>query len=302
MRAPDQDITAEMGGRDGDPLTPADGTRHRAGVSGSGVAARQSRTAATRWARLRPFVLRALVALLAGVGWELYVRARGTYATPTIPDIVAALVELPFSDTFWPAIASTLQVLVIGFVVALAIGLPLGILMGRVRLLERLGTVYMTILLSVPLSATVPIIVILFGIGLTARVAVVVLFALPMLVVNVMTGVARVDRALIDMGRSFGTTGWRLTRRIIVPAASPEIFTGIRLAAGRGIIGMIVAELIVISAGIGKLLDSYTVRFDMASVYAVVVVILLISAAFLQAIEAIERRVLSWRPAISDNH
>lgn len=302
MRAADRDIAAGMDGRGGDPLTPADGARHRAGVSGPRVADQRPRSAASRWRTWRPFVLRAAVALVAGVSWELYVRARGTYATPTIPDIAAALVKLPFTETFWPAIATTLQALVIGFAVALAIGLPLGILMGRVRLLERLGTVYMTILLSVPLSATVPIIVILFGIGLRARVAVVVLFALPMLVVNVMTGVAQVDRALIDMGRSFGTTGWRLIRRVIVPAASPEIFTGIRLAAGRGIIGMIVAELIVISAGIGKLLDSYTVRFDMASVYAVVIVILLISAGFLQAIEAIERRVLSWRPALSDNH
>jgi ABC-type nitrate/sulfonate/bicarbonate transport system permease component len=240
------------------------------------------------------------VALIAAGAWEIYVRTKGSYATPTIPDILSALVELPGEDGFWSAIGGTLQALLIGYSLSLLVGVPLGILMGRVRPIGRIVNVYMTILLSVPLSAVVPIVVIVFGISLRARVAVIVLFALPVLVVNVMTGVAKVDRALLEMAASFGWRRAGTARKVIIPAALPEIFVGLRLGAGRAVVGMIVAELIVISVGIGKLIDYYTARFDMASTYAVVIVILAIAAVFLLLIRAVERRVLSWRLTIAD--
>ena len=254
----------------------------------------------TRWS-LRPFLLRSLVALVAAGIWEAYVRTKGTYATPTIPDILTALVHLPDRAGFWSSIGGTVQALLIGYTLSLVVGLPLGLVMGRIRVVARTVNVYLTILLSVPLSAVVPIVVIIFGISLRARVAVVVLFALPVLVVNVMTGAAKVDRSLLEMASSFGVRRFAMARKVIIPAALPEIFTGLRLAAGRAVVGMVVAELIVISVGIGKLMDYYTARFDMASTYAVVVVVLVIAAIFLQLVRAVERRALSWRVTVAES-
>lgn len=254
----------------------------------------------SHWA-LRPLLLRVSVAIIAATAWELYVRSSGSYATPTIPDILSALMALPAEDGFWTSIWGTVQALLIGFALSVAVGVPLGLVMGRIRPIGRIVNVYMTILLSVPLSAVVPIVVILFGISLRARVAVIVLFALPVLVVNVMTGVAKVDRALLEMASSFGWRRLGVSRKVILPAAMPEIFAGLRLAAGRSVVGMIVAELVVISVGVGKLLDFYTARFDMASVYAVVIVVLLIAAIFQQMVRAVERRVLSWRVTLGES-
>lgn len=293
------DEVSEVGGRT--PLVDGAGRGSTAGEDAVPVVGPAARPVLRPRLALRPFLLRTAVALLAAAAWELYVRSNGTYATPTIPDIVAALVDLPTQDGFWSSIWGTVQALLIGYTLSLALGLPLGVLMGRIRPIGRIVNVYMTILLSVPLSAVVPIVVILFGISLRARVAVIVLFALPVLVVNVMTGVSNVDRGLLEMANSFGWRRWGVSRKVILPAAMPEIFTGLRLAAGRSVVGMVVAELIVISVGVGKLIDFYTARFDMASTYAVVIVVLLIAAIFLQLVRAVERRVLSWRVTVAES-
>lgn len=235
--------------------------------------------------------------LTVAFAWEVFVRTAGTFATPTIPRILGALVRLPFEPEFWPSLATTLLALLIGAVVSVTIGVPLGVIVGRVRTLERLISSYVAMLLSVPLSAVVPIVIILFGIRLTARVVVVVLFTLPILLSNVITGVSNVPRNLLEMAASYGCRGWHLARRVIIPSATPEIFAGLRLGAGRAVIGMVVAELIIIAAGIGKLIDRYSATYRMEYMYAIIIVILLISALFIHVVGVWERRVLWWREA-----
>lgn len=244
---------------------------------------------------IRPWVLRIAVGFAIGIGWEIYVRTSGTFATPPLAEIGKALIQLPIEPDFWSALGTTLTALFIGYALSVGIGVPFGILMGRIRSVQRVGNVYLTIMLSIPISSVVPIVVILFGIGLQARVAVVILFALPMMIANISTGVANVDRSLLEMASSFGSRGLRLVRRVIIPAAAPEIFAGLRIGAGRAVIGMIVAELIVISVGIGLLIERYTSRFEMGFAYAVIIAILLVSALFVQLVRLLERRALKWR-------
>lgn len=245
----------------------------------------------------RKLILRLLVAVAAMAIWETYVRIGGTFATPPLLDVAKALVELPTRGEFWSAMWTSLSGLLAGFLLAVAVGLPLGVLVGRIEVLRSMVSVYLTMLLSVPLSAVVPVVVVLFGIGLPARLAVIFLFAFPVLTANVLTGMASVDRALLEMGASYGCTGRTLMRKILLPAILPEAFTGLRLAAGRAVTGMVVAELVVMSVGFGQLIDRYGGRFDMASLYAVVLVILLLSVGLLHSVRLVERRALSWRVA-----
>lgn len=243
----------------------------------------------------RKLILRLAVAVVALVVWELYVRTNGTFATPGVGAVASSLVELPGRGEFWSAVWTSLSGLFAGFLLAVLVGLPLGVLVGRIEVLRRMASVYLTMLLSVPLSAIVPVVVVLFGIGLSARLAVIFLFAFPVLTANVLTGMSTVDRALLEMAASYGCHGRDLLRRVILPAILPETFTGLRLSAGRAVVGMVVAELVVMSVGFGQLIDRYGGRFDMASLYAVVIVILLLSIGLLQGIRQIERHALRWR-------
>lgn len=251
--------------------------------------ARKSRRVPTK------LLLRLGVAVFALGAWEIWVRTRGTFATPTVGEVTSALLDLPTRSEFWSALWTSLAGLIVGFALAVVVGIPLGVLVGRVEALRRMVSVYLTVLLSVPLSAIVPVIVVIFGIGLPARLAVIFLFAFPVLTANVLTGIGTIDRSLLSMARSYGCRGRKLLQRVILPAILPEVFTGLRLAAGRAIVGMVVAELVVMSVGFGQLIDRYGGRFDMASLYAVVIVILLLSISLLQGIRQIERRTLRWR-------
>lgn len=247
----------------------------------------------------RPTVLRIAVLVVALATWEIYVRSAGSYATPGLAAIGGATVDLLTQGEVWVALWATAQALLIGYAIAAAAGVVVGLVVGRVLPLQRIANVYLSMLLSTPLAAVVPLVVIVFGIGLEARVAVVVLFSFPVIAANVITGVATVDRTLLEMGASFGCRGIRLARKIVLPAAMSETFTGLRLGAGRAVVGMVVAELIVISAGVGKLIKNFGEHFQLANTYAIVIILLVFSALFLQLVRVAERRALWWKESSS---
>lgn len=244
---------------------------------------------------LRRAFLRFIVPVFVLFVWQVWTTMSPSYATPPLQEIAHALVSLPLNMEFWAALADTFLSLAYGFAFSVIVGLPIAIVAGRVRVLEGIADGYLTMILSVPTAALVPVFIVLFGVGMTARVAVIVVFAMPILIRNSMTGISSVPRNLLEMGRSFNSNRMQLGRRIILPAAMPEIFAGLRLAASRAVIGMVVAELILISAGVGRLLTLSTASFQMAEGYALVVVVLLISAAFVGGVSFVETRVLHWR-------
>jgi len=163
----------------------------------------------------RPFVTRLLdsktflrlltLAVVGGI-WQWYAVAVGGLLIPTFDGTIVAFFELFVDPEFWEAVWVSNQAMVIGFTVTIIFGIPLGLIMGRYRAAEAFTDVYINILLVTPMAAIIPLIIMAIGFGLEARVLLVVLFALPMVIVNCRAGVRQVDPTLIEMSQSCGAS------------------------------------------------------------------------------------------------
>lgn len=233
--------------------------------------------------------------LLCLAGWEaLGRRAAGTLTLPPVSAVLQALARQLTDARFWAACATTLEALAVGLVLLVALGIPLGLACGRYPLAGRIAEPFLGFLLAVPASPMVPVFVIAFGIGLAARVATIVAFALPLLVLNTAAGVRLAPGRLVEMARSFGAGEGMVFRRVILPAAMPAIGAGLRLASARAVVGMVVSELIIIAVGLGRLISTYSATFDNANLFAVVLAVLGIGLGVARLMTWVERKLAPW--------
>lgn len=264
-------------------------------VTGGGPAVfrRRPRT----WRRkLLVWVLR--IAVLVGLLglWEWAGRTHGSRFTfPAASDVASALVTILGEGEIWGAAWITLEAFIFGFALALVVGIVAGMLTARFEVADRLGAMWLRILMTAPLAPLVPLLIGIFGIGLASRVALVFLFSVAVIALNTRTGILNVDRSLTQMAASFGASEVLTFRRVRFPGAVPAIMAGVRLGAGRAVIGMVVAELILVSVGLGRLINLYRGRFQAAEMFAVVIVILAIGVAILLTVKWLERRLSGWR-------
>jgi NitT/TauT family transport system permease protein len=193
------------------------------------------------------------------------------------------------------ALGTTVQTLLIGFGLSLVLGLATGIAMARSRLIEYVLDPYIDAFMTIPSSALIPLYLVLFGLGAETRVVVVFMHAYFVIVVNTIAGARAADPTMIEMARSFGARELTVIRQVVWPAALPLVLTGIRLGLGRGIRGVINAETILASVGIGQLLIRYGRTFQMEQLYSVVLTIVLLSVLGTTAIALIERSTTRWQ-------
>jgi ABC-type nitrate/sulfonate/bicarbonate transport system permease component len=236
------------------------------------------------------------VGLLLGVIalWQSAGSETERFGLPTFTRTVTALVELIADGTLLPALLATNLALVGGFALALAVSLPLGIAMGTTPWTERLAQPYLMMLLATPMITLVPVIQVAFGLTLWARIVVVFVFSFIYMTVNVMTGVRSVSPGLLQMASSFGASRRQRLRWVVLPGAVPAVMAGIRLGLGRAIIGMVVAELTLVGAGVGSLIIEYQVRYQPGYVFAVVLITILEGVLLLEIARRIERRFSRW--------
>ncbi|RRS01253.1 ABC transporter permease [Glycomyces terrestris] len=253
-------------------------------------------TRAPRWKRVldsdRSYRLLTF-AVFAAV-WEVYGTFWGGLLIPTFTETAAAFADLLRTAAFWDALWVSNQALLLGFACAVAVGVPLGVLLGRFRLLERLTDVYLNILLVTPMAAIIPLLIMSVGFGLLSRVILVALFAVVMVVVNVRTGVRQVDPGLIQMARSFGASERQLWRDVLIPGALPAIMTGIRLGLGRAVTGMVIVELLMVSLALGGLILQFRGTFNAAGLYAVIAAVLIESLLLIALAQRLERLIAPW--------
>jgi NitT/TauT family transport system permease protein len=200
---------------------------------------------------------------------------------------------------FWEALYISNQALIIGYAVSLLIGIPLGLVAGRLRGSDRIFNPYVGVLLAMPVAPLIPIVIIALGLGLAARVFIVVLFAFVFITVNTRAGVRSVDASLIEMAKSFGATEAQIWRRIVIPGAMPAIFAGMRIGLGRAITGMVMVELILVASGLGRLLLEFSGRMQSDMVFATVLAVIIEALALLAIMQAIERKLTGWAPNAS---
>ncbi|MGE0216933.1 ABC transporter permease [Mycolicibacterium sp.] len=238
-------------------------------------------------------------ALLAGAAiWQVYgLMQVNNLFIPTFLQAVGALFEQTLTAEFWQSYARTLVPFVFGWTTALALGIALGVAMGLMPRMSKAFMPYFAFLNALPVSALVPLVVIAFGINVTAGATLVFLFAIVDVVLTSSAGVRYVDKDLLEMARSFGMPPVRRFRRVIWPGAMPGVMAAVRVGTGRAIVGMVVMELLLVSTGVGKLITRYKDTFQSAELYAVVMSLGIFGLIMLGLTRALERRVLSWQPA-----
>ncbi|MCC7367715.1 MAG: ABC transporter permease [Chloroflexi bacterium] len=229
----------------------------------------QKRSAVERWGPLLRYGSFAL-ALLA---WEIAGWTGERLLIPPFSATVAALWKMTLSGELLTALATSNQSLVIGFAITVLLGIPAGLVLGRFPLLDRASSLYLDISLVLPMVALMPVVIAALGITLTARVVIVVLFAVPGLIVNVRTGMRGVDPRLVEMARAFGAREWEIWLKVTLPAALPALMAGLRYAASRAVVGMIIVELTLISVGVGLIIQAGRGSFQPEIVFAATIVI-----------------------------
>ena len=249
---------------------------------------------------LRDWSLRLLVFAVAVALWELFLSASQSFLLPRCSEIARALFRLLFTEArFWEALYISNQALILGYLVSLLVGLPLGLAAGRLSWSDRFFNPYVGVLLAMPVAPLIPIVIIALGLGLAARVFIVVSFAFVFITVNTRAGVRGVEPSLIEMAKSFGASEGQIWRRIVIPGALPAIFAGMRIGLGRAITGMVMVELILVASGLGRLLLEYSGRMQSDMVFATVLAVIIEALALLTAMQAIEKRLARWAPDVS---
>ena len=229
--------------------------------------------------------------LLWAVLWEIVGHMQLTILLPPLSRVIVRLFEIVPTVTFMSALWITAKAFFIGNLIAIIVGVPLGILMGRSTIADRIFLPWVNLFLSAPLSALVPVIMVLFGLGQTTIILTVVLFAIWIIVLDARAGVRAISPSLVEMAHSFGANRWQAFSSIYVWAALPEILAGIRLGVIRAVKGVIIGQLLVSIVGFGALFKLYGSRFLMEHFWAALLVLFAFAFLFAELLAWLERRV-----------
>lgn len=236
----------------------------------------------------RSLALKLLSAFLVFGAWEIAGRIPVSYAFPTFLDSMAALWRLAVEGTLWEAYADTLQPLVVGVLISAFLGIAIGLFIGLAHWFDWLVSPIFIVMQAAPLAALIPLLVMVYGIGLTSKVFVVCIMAMPVIVLNTAGAVRNTPSNLVEMGRSFLANEAEVVLKIILPAASPVIFSGLRLGVSAGFIGAILAELKITPTGVGDIITFSRSIADYPSMYAAIFSIIALAVVFLNVLEKIE--------------
>ncbi|HEV8390093.1 MAG TPA: ABC transporter permease subunit [Dongiaceae bacterium] len=223
--------------------------------------------------------------------WEIVGRADLVLLFPPFSGVLAELFHLVQTPKFWSATWTTISTFCVGMALAIVAGIVLGILMGRVKAAENLLGMWVNVFASAPLSALVPVLMILFGMGETTIVVSVFLFAVWIIVLDTQAGVKHITPSLIDMARSFGAGRFALYAKIILWAALPEILAGIRLGFIRGVKGVVIGQLLVSIIGYGELFELYSRNFLMEEFWALTIVLFAFALLAAGLVGMLEKRI-----------
>jgi NitT/TauT family transport system permease protein len=205
-----------------------------------------------------------------------------------------AAVGMIRSGELWQYLWPSLVVLGIGLTLAAIAGTAIGLLLARFWVLDVAFGVYITFLYSIPSVALVPLIVLWAGFETTAKVVILFLFAFFPMVINTHQGVKNVDPKLLEVGRAFRCSERQLWANIVLPAALPFIVTGLRLALGRGLIGMVLADLYTAISGIGYLIVRTASTYQVDKMFVPIVTLGLLGVSLTALLRVVERAVAPW--------
>lgn len=211
-------------------------------------------------------------------------------------DIWNALVAYVADGSIWLDLAVSSEELAYGYFLAIAVGLPLGLLAGWYRRANMALDPFINFMNAMPRIALVPLLIIWFGIGIWSKVAVIFLSSVFPILINTQAGIRNLDAGWVKAARSFGASDLQIFRTVALPGAIPFILTGMRIGVGHALIGVVVGELVAARAGIGLMMATAGTSFQTAKVFAGLIIVSSAGVLLVYLISLIERRFQAWRP------
>ena len=229
--------------------------------------------------------------ILWGLLWEFLGRLEVSFFLPPLSSIFTTLLDIYDSKAFIRALNETAIAFFGGLFYALVIGIPLGIFMGKNRFIDELFLPWVNMFMSAPLTALVPVLMVLFGFGLKSIIIVTTLFAIWIIILNTRAGVKQINRSLVDMANSFGASPIDAFVKIYFWAALPEILGGVRIGFIRAVKGVIIGQLLISIVGFGALFELYSSNFLMKHFWAVLIVLFAMAFTLSEILAYFERKV-----------
>jgi NitT/TauT family transport system permease protein len=243
----------------------------------------------------KSFLVKAVTLVIVLGAWEI----AGSYVNPLFlasPTAIArAFYELMASGELPAAIGSSLLAFSLGVTFAIVIGIAIGVAMGRIRMVEYILEPYVNALYSTPSIALIPLFILWFGVGLTSKIIIIFTLSVFIVIINTFSGVKNLSQGVIDIGAAFGANERQIFWKVVLPAALPFIMTGLRLAVGRAVLAMIVAEFFTSIVGLGGMIVKYGNFFQTAKMFVPIIVVSLLGVGFVELIKYIERRLAPWK-------
>jgi NitT/TauT family transport system permease protein len=245
--------------------------------------------------RSRIWIIR-LISIVCVLGaWEFFGgRVNPLFMSPPSAVLKAGAVMVS-SGELLGALKSSLLTLLVGFFMAAVLGVVIGLLIGRYKVVDAATDWIVNALYATPLVALIPLVILWFGLGDAAKLFIVTILAVFPVLINTASGVRNVPRALIDVGAAFAANERQTFLKIILPAVVPYVMTGLRLGIGRAIIGMVVAEFFTAITGLGALIVKYGNQYDTASMFVPIFILMLLGVLLTSVVRRVEDMFAPWR-------
>jgi len=230
--------------------------------------------------------------------WELATRFEilNPFYFPPFSKIIAKGVELFANGTIWQHMWFSLTNFAVGFIIAVMLGVIAGVPMGWYKGISKTFDPLLSGVYATPLIALLPLIIMLFGLGPLSKIIMTILAAVFPILINTMTGIANTDNRLITMSRAFGATDSTIFLKVSVPGSLPYIVAGMRVALGRALVYIVVAEQYGAAMGLGYLSSVAAQRFQMAAMFVPIVIIACLGAGLNELLKLVENRLEKWKP------
>ena len=223
--------------------------------------------------------------------WEIVGQAKLSTIVPPFSSVVMAGFTIVPTEKFAKAAVISLRSFALGMALALVIGIPLGVFMARVASMGKILGMWVNIFVSAPISALVPILMAVIGVGETTVVVTVFLFAVFVIILDTQVGIKQADRSLVEMARCFGARRHQVYTKVLLLCALPEILAGVRLGVIRGVKGVVIGQLLIAILGVGELFELYSQHFLMEEFWALVMIVFMFAFMVSEAVAFLERRV-----------
>jgi NitT/TauT family transport system permease protein len=243
----------------------------------------------------KDLLVQALSVVVILLVWELYAPHVSPILLKPPTKILSGLVTLTQDGTLVTALLNSLRNFAVGFGIALALGLAVGVISARSWLVLNASSPWVNALYSTPSVALVPFLTLWLGIGDRPKIATIALFAVFPILLNTQQGVRQVEAGLLEVARSFSSSERRLWTDLLIPSALPYILVGVKLAVGRALVGMVVAEFLTsFSGGLGAMIVQYQNTFRVDLMFVPVIVVAALGITMIAAVSWLEKRLTPW--------